>query len=160
MKKNLEYYIEDAYIESLEALGATDVIPESVESSLILATRLLYRLNIDLDEIQRVVEQARTDHYRRLRSYFHGEDIEELDATDQERLHTVVVPPHAIIVGHRIEDLDLQGLGVTVATVRRAGICGEEPDPGMLIRTGDALILRGLPDDLRQAETRLLQARA
>ncbi len=151
---------EDAYIESLEALGATDVIPESVESSLILATRLLHRLDIDLDEIQRVVEQARTDHYRRLRSYFHGEEIEEIDAADQERLHTVVVPPHAVIVGHRIEELDLEGLGVTVVTVRRAGICGEEPDPGMLVRAGDALILRGQPDDLRQAETRLFQARA
>lgn len=148
---------EEAFIERFEAAGASDVVPESVEASLILATRLLHRLDIDLDEIQRLVEQARTDHYRRLRSYFHGEELESTEAVDRFRLHTVVLNPEAATIGHRILELNLDDLGVKVVTVRRAGICGEEPDPEMVLRNGDALILQGPADQLDIAEAWLLK---
>ncbi|MEN8176559.1 MAG: monovalent cation:proton antiporter-2 (CPA2) family protein, partial [Pseudomonadota bacterium] len=137
---------DDAHLEGLQAAGATDVVPESMESSLMLATRLLHRLKVDLDEITRVVEQSRTDHYRRLRRYFHGEeemeDLSELDS-DRFRLHTVVLPPGASAVGRSVADLDMAATDAEVVTVRRAGICGEEPDPDMVLRSGDALVLQG-----------------
>jgi CPA2 family monovalent cation:H+ antiporter-2 len=147
---------DDAHLEALEEAGATDVVPESVESSLMLATRLLHSLAVDIDEIAHVVEQARTDHYRRLRGYFHGEAIEDLDELNRYRLHTVVLPPQAYAVGQPIAALALGTLGVQVVTVRRAGICGDEPDPKMVLRGGDALILQGTQDTLDAAEARLL----
>jgi CPA2 family monovalent cation:H+ antiporter-2 len=147
---------DDAHLEALEEAGATDVVPESVESSLMLATRLLHSLAVDIDEIAHVVEQARTDHYRRLRGYFHGEAIEDLDELNRYRLHTVVLPPQAYAVGQPIAALALGTLGVQVVTVRRAGICGDEPDPKMVLRGGDALILQGTQDALDAAEARLL----
>ena len=150
---------DDAHLEALEAAGATYVVPETVESSLILASRLLHSLDVDLDEIARVVEQARTDHYRRLRGYFHGEEIselEDLEDRDQFRLHTVVLPPRAYAVDLPIAALALNTLGVQVVTVRRAGICGDEPDPSMVLRNGDALVLQGSRDALDAAEARLL----
>jgi CPA2 family monovalent cation:H+ antiporter-2 len=150
---------DDTHLEALEAAGATDVVPESIEASLILATRLLNQLGVDLDEIERVVQQARTDHYRRVRCYFHGgdeiESPEQLE--DHHRLHTVVLGPEHHAVGQRIEALALDGLDVEVLTVRRAGICGDEPDPRMTLRSGDALILQGDAEHLFQAETRLLK---
>lgn len=147
---------DDAHLESLEEIGATDVVPESVESSLMLATRLLHSIGVDIDEIARVVEQARTDHYRRLRGYFHGEGLEDMDELDRYRLHTVVLPPQAYAVEQPIAALALGTLGVQVVTVRRAGICGEEPDSKMILRSGDALVLQGSQDALDAAEARLL----
>jgi monovalent cation:H+ antiporter-2, CPA2 family len=147
---------DDAHLEALEEAGATHVVPESVESSLMLATRLLHSLAVDTDEIAQVVEQARTDHYRRLRGYFHGEAIEDMDELNRYRLHTVVLPSEAYAVGQPIAALALGTLGVQVVTVRRAGICGDEPDPKMVLRGGDALILQGTQDTLDAAEARLL----
>ena len=147
---------DDAHLEALESAGATHVVPETVESSLILATRLLHSLDVDLDEIARIVEKARTDHYRRLRGYFHGEEVTEMEALDRFRLHTVVLPPQAYAIDQPIAALALGTLGVQVVTVRRAGICGDEPDARMVLRSGDALILQGSQDALDAAEARLL----
>ena len=147
---------DDAHLETLEEAGATHVVPETVESSLILASRLLQSLDVDIHEIARVVEQARTDHYRRLRGYFHGEEITDMKDLDRFRLHTVVLPPQAYAVDHPIAALALGTLGVQVVSVRRAGICGDEPDAGMVLRSGDALVLQGSQDALDAAEARLL----
>ncbi len=100
--------------------------------------------------------QARTDHYRRLRGYFHGERPEDLDELDRYRLHTVVLPRQAYAIDQPIAALTLGTLGVRVVTVRRAGICGDEPDQDMTLRAGDALILQGLPEALDAAEARVL----
>ncbi len=153
---------DDRHMEALEATGATDVVPESVEASLVLATRLLHRLGVDLDEIQRLVEQARTDHYRRVRGYFHGrEELEQAAMTDDHfRLHTLVLRPGDRAVGMAIRDLELKALGVRIVTVRRAGICGEQPDPAMRLRSSDALILQGDAEHLLSAETRVLKGPA
>lgn len=147
---------DDLHLETLEKAGATYVVPETVESSLILASRLLHSLDVDIDEIARVVEQARTDHYRRVRGYFHGEELEDLEDLDRFRLHTVVLPPRAYAVDLPIAALALNTLGVQVVTVRRAGICGDEPAPDMVLRNGDALVLQGSRDALDAAEARLL----
>ncbi len=153
---------DDTHLEELEAAGATDVVPESVEASLMLATHLLNQLGVDRDEIKRVIEQARTDHYGRVRRYFHGHDeVEGLEqAEDHFRLHTVVLTPEDRAVGRRIRDLGLDDLNVSIVTIRRAGICGEQPDPAMSLRNGDALILQGDAEHLAAAELRLLKGEA
>ncbi len=150
---------DDAHLEALEDAGASAVIPESVEASLMLATHLLNELGVDLDEIQRVVEEARTDHYRRVRGYFHGgEEIKGLAGIDDPfRLHTVVLGAQDRAVGQQIAHLGLEGLNVAVVTVRRAGICGDAPDPQMVLQPRDALILQGDAEHLTVAEVRLRQ---
>jgi len=145
------------HLELLEKAGATDVVPESVESSLMLASRLLHWLGVDTDEIARMVDEARTDHYRRLRGYFHGqEEIEDLEELDRYRQHTVVLPPEAYAVNRPIAALALRTLGVRVLTLRRGGICGDQPDPKMALQSGDALVLQGPQEALDAAEARLL----
>lgn len=153
---------DDAHLEALEDAGASAVIPESVEASLMLATHLLNELGVDLDEIQRVVEEARTDHYRRVRGYFHGgEEIKGLAGIDDPfRLHTVVLGAQDRAVGQQIAHLGLEGLNVAVVTVRRAGICGDAPDPQMVLQPRDALILQGDAEHLTVAEVRLRQGLA
>ena len=150
---------DDAHLEALEDAGASAVIPESVEASLMLATHLLNELGVDLNEIQRIVEEARTDHYRRVRGYFHGgEEIKGLaQVEDQFQLHTVVLTGQDRAVGQHIAHLGLEDLNVTIVTVRRSGICGDAPDPKMVLQPRDALILQGDAEHLAVAELRLRQ---
>ena len=79
-----------------------------------------------------------------------------MEDLDRYRLHTVVLPPQAYAVELPLSALALGTLGVKVVTVRRAGICGDEPDPSLTLRAGDALILQGAQDALDTAEARLL----
>ena len=46
--------------------------------------------------------------------------------------------------------------GTTILSVRRDGIVGRDPDPGTRFREGDVVVLWGAPEDLEQAESRLL----
>lgn len=79
-----------------------------------------------------------------------------MEDLDRFRLHTVVLPPQAYAIDQPIAALALGTLGVQVVTVRRAGICGDEPDPRMVLRSRDALILQGSQDALDAAEARIL----
>ncbi len=67
---------DDHDMESIEEAGADTVVPESLESSLIVAAITLENLNVDHEEVQRLIEKARDDHYQRLRGVIRGNDIQ------------------------------------------------------------------------------------
>jgi CPA2 family monovalent cation:H+ antiporter-2 len=151
---------DDLHLEQLESAGATDVVPDSVEASMMLANHLLRRLDVPFDEVLRLTQKARQDHYRRLRGYFHGEDLAELEHVedaDRYRLHTVVLTQGCHAEGKCIEELNLDPANVAVNALRRDGICGEEPDPAIVLQPGDALVLQGAPEHLEHAEEKLLR---
>jgi monovalent cation:H+ antiporter-2, CPA2 family len=50
-------------------------------------------------------------------------------------------------------------MGVEVTAIRRHGIRGVEPDPATKLRENDIVVLRGLPEQLAEAEERLSQNR-
>jgi len=147
----------DHHMEEFEQMGASTVVPESLESSLIVAARTLELVGIEHTEIERLIEKARSEHYAHLRGVFHGEDIEIEAEMDELQLHTVTLNERASAIGKRIHDLYLEELDVTVEAVRRGGVRGEEVDPRMILREGDTIVLQGHTEQLARAERRLLQ---
>ena len=147
---------DDAHLEELERAGASVVVPEAVEASTMLATHLLSRLGVPADDVMRLVESARANHYRRLRGLFHGERDVLVAQPDRYRLHTVVLPAESEAAGHTLAELGLMTDALTVQAVRRGCIRGEEPSPEMVVRAGDALVLQGPPEAIEAAEQRLL----
>jgi len=148
--------MDDLHLEEMESAGASRVVPESLESNLMLATHLLELLEVPEDEIRRLVEKTRLNHYHRLRGYFHGMQAETAEeaAHDAHRLHTVVIPPDCPSIDKTIGALDLGD--VRILSLRRGNIRGEDPTPDLHIRQGDALILEGRAEALEQAEDILL----
>ncbi len=149
---------DDHHLEELEAAGANDVVPESLEASMMLAAHTLGHLGVDRDEIRTLVDKSRTDHYRRLRGYFHGEAIE--DTVEDGRhlgLHTVVLTEQCCAAGQKIRELGLQAHQVQVVALRRHGISGETPDPDITLEPDDVLVLQGEPGDLQHGEEILLR---
>lgn len=146
----------DASIERLVNAGATEVIPESIESSMMLATHVLETLDVPNDQVSELIERARANHYRGLRGYFHGEAQEEEELHDEHHLHTVMLGGDAFAVGMTLHQLAMESLAVTVNAVRRGVIRGDAPDGSLVLREGDILILEGSEKNLVRAEAYLL----
>ncbi len=147
----------DASMEMLENAGATLVLPETLEASMMLSQHMLEFLGVDHEEIHTVIEAARKDHYHQLRGYFHGEDSETLEESERPRLHTVVLDPENHAVGKRIAELNLDKAAAKVAAVCRDGVRGESPETDMLLQAGDGIVLEGSAEAVEYAEE-LLQS--
>jgi CPA2 family monovalent cation:H+ antiporter-2 len=151
--------IDDLHLDELEQAGATRVVPERLESSMMLATHMLEVLDFPSAEIIEIIDQTREDHYDKLRGYFHGaeaESVEEL-VDDHYRQHTVVLSPGCRAIGKTIAEMKLDALGVRVLTLRRGNIRGDEPEPDLQLKPGDALLLQGNNEELELAEEALIR---
>ncbi len=147
----------DHHMEDFERIGASTVVPESLESSLIVAARTLELLGIDHEEVKRLIERTRTEHYAQLRGVFHGEEVGLEAEIEALQLHSVSLHERAAAIGRTLESLHLERLEVSVQALRRSGVRGEQVDPAMRLRAGDTLVLEGHPEQLARAERCLLQ---
>jgi len=151
---------DDADLDRLLAAGATEVVPEVFEGSLMLGSHALVLLGIPLARVIRRVRDARDSRYRLLRGYFHGADDMEggLEESLQVRLHSIALEADAPAVGRSLSELDLADTGVEVTAVRRRGILGDNPSGDLVLQAGDIVVLRGTVAALEAGEQRLLLA--
>jgi monovalent cation:H+ antiporter-2, CPA2 family len=149
---------DDTKLEELQAAGATEVVPETFEASLMLLSHLLLLLKLPVPRVIRTVNEIRSHRYSMLRQYFPAADAEHLDDTHafREELHSVILPPHAWAVGRSIAELAARGSRAVVSAVRRDGIVGREPSPDTLFKEGDVVVVCGTPEAVEHAETLLL----
>jgi monovalent cation:H+ antiporter-2, CPA2 family len=149
---------DDTKLEELQAAGATEVVPETFEASLMLLSHLLLLLKLPVPRVIRTVNDIRSGRYGMLRQYFRAADAEHLDDSHafREELHSVILPPHAWAVGRSIAELAARGSRAAVSAVRRDGIVGREPSPDTLFKEGDVVVVCGTPEAVEHAETLLL----
>jgi len=150
---------DDSRLDSLQAAGATEVVPEIFETSLSLVSHVLLFLKVPSREVLDLTEEIRHDRYAILRSVFRRHDARSLEDDQhalRQQLRTVVLPPGAKAVGRTIGELGMDEGKVVVTALRREGIVGRDPEPGTRLREGDVLVLWGAPEDLEQGENRLL----
>ncbi len=149
---------DDTKLEQLQAAGATEVVPETFEASLMLLSHLLLLLKLPVPRVIRTVNDIRNHRYSMLRQYFRGADAEHLDQSHafREELHSVILPPQAWAVGRSIAELAARGSRAVVSAVRRDGIVGREPSPDTLFKEGDVVVVCGTPEAVEHAETLLL----
>jgi CPA2 family monovalent cation:H+ antiporter-2 len=152
---------DDKFLEPLQAAGATEVVPGIFETSLALVSHVLLFLRVPPAEVLETTEQIRHERYAILRSVFQRRDPRapatvEDDRANEQQLYTVVLPPGAHAVNQTIRELALDRGPVKVTAIRREGITGRDPDPETRLKDGDVLVLWGRPDDVEQAESRLL----
>ena len=149
---------DESDLDKLLAAGATEVVPEIMEGSLMLGSHALVLLGVPLARVVKRVREARDSRYRLLRGYFHGaDDTTDFEDEAQERLHSIELNAGANAVGQKLGDLALERVGVAVTAVRRHGIRGDDPAADLRLQAGDVVVLRGVPEALEAAEERLLQ---
>ena len=150
---------EEADVERFAAAGAAEVVPEALESSVMLATHALALLGVPMHRVIKRLREVREQRYVLLRGFFHGasDSSDHLTDAQQPRLHTVVLAEGARAIGRDLGELKLEDAGVTVSAIRRRGIRGIEPGDETRLEGGDVVVLLGAPAALAAAEEWLLR---
>ncbi|GAB3386480.1 monovalent cation:proton antiporter family protein [Massilia agri] len=147
---------DDSDLDVLKQAGATEVVPEALESSLMLASHALVTMGVPLRRVVHRVQSARDQRYASLRGYFHGAgDVSDDLEHTYVRLHSVTLREGAAAVGRRLGELGLDEVETEVTTVRRNGK-SLEGDPETVLLAGDVLVLRGAGEAVSRAESRLV----
>jgi CPA2 family monovalent cation:H+ antiporter-2 len=148
---------DDLDLEKLLAAGATEVVPEAIEGSLMLASHALALVGVPMRRVIRIVQDQRDARYNLLRGYFHGADDDTLDEIEHERLTTVGLPMDSPWLGKQVKDLAFHAMGVRVVNLRRANGQPESVSEDTELYAGDTLVLSGKSQTLAVAEEKLLQ---
>lgn len=149
---------DDHDLQALRQAGATEVVPEAIEGSLMLASHALALVGVPMRRVIRIVQDQRDARYGLLRGYFHGADDISTDEVNAERLSSLTLTTGVHAIGKAVSQLDiLQDLDVRVVSVRRRGgkVMPMAQDP--LMEDGDTLVLSGKTEALATAEQELLK---
>ena len=149
---------DDARIEELRAAGATDVVPETFEASLMLVSHVLMLLHVPVSRVVRTLGDIRNNRYTVLRNIVRRGDARPVDETSEHReeIKSVVLPPGAWSFGRTLAEVRSRDVAVSFTGVRRHGILGREPAGDTVLRDGDIVVIYGQPEDLERAEAVLL----
>ncbi len=148
--------LDDVDLDKLRQAGATEVVPEAIEASLMLASHALALVGVPMRRVIRVVQDQRDARYKVLKGYFHGADDDSVNELEQERLRTVTLPAASRTVGKSLGDLALEAVGVQLVSLRSASGKPTPFDDQTVCRSGDTLVLSGKAPALALAEEKLL----
>ena len=143
-------------IEELRRLGADEVVPEELETSIEIFARVLRRYGVEVNRIRRLVDEVRSDHYgmfltreRSITSRI-GDALAPLG--ELVRLQTVVVDAESKAASESPASLGLRKTtGATVIAFVRNGEVTYSPDPMTTFEVGDEVLLVGDTNALEKA---------
>ncbi len=141
----------------LAKAGAAEVVPETLEASLMLASHALVLVGVPLNRVLKRIRIIRSQRYRLLRGFYRGLSDREEDDDHQPRLHSVWLGSGATAIGQTLRDLNLESFGCEVSAIRRRGIRAIEPAPETRLEEGDIVVVLGEPEMVAAAEECLLK---
>jgi CPA2 family monovalent cation:H+ antiporter-2 len=145
------------YVREMEALGdlgASIVIPEELETSVEIVSRVLASYLIPRREIEAFVSEIRSGGYEMWRRPTHqGDAMFELRQTLTDvDIMPVRVADDGAIVGQKLAESDLRRLyGITVLAIRREDELVPNPGGDEVVRAGDVLVVMGLGEEIAAA---------
>jgi len=142
---------DETHVEKLQAAGALEVVAETLEASLMIASQALLLLDVPWSRVMRRIQEQRNGKYRLMREFFEGDALSRSPGDkDAHRLRTLVVESGSPLIGSHLKDLNLDGISVTA--IVRAGERIPSPPPDSRLQEGDVLLLYGPLDKLQQIE--------
>ena len=150
--------VDDSNMEALREAGATEVVPEILEGSLMLASHALMLLGVPLHRVVKRIRLFREARYQLFKGYFHGiSDAEDESLERQQvRLHSVIISPGSYAIGRRLVDMHLESFEVHIKSIRRPNSNGMVPSDESPLAEGDVIVLLGQPTGLSNAQNALL----
>lgn len=149
---------EEGDVGRLIAAGAAEVVPEALESGIMLSTHALALLGVPMSRVIKRLRNTREQQYSVFRGAFLGSSYDDAPAmpeAEQARLHAVHLPAGAHALGRRMADIDLSSTGAGLSAVRRHGgtgvVAAEEK-----LQIGDIILLMGSESAVVAAESLLL----
>lgn len=152
--------IDERDYDTLSKAGAAEVVPESFESSIMLASHALVLIGVPVGRVLNRIRDLRGKRYRLLRGIYRGADAldaEGIADAHKACLHSVILPTGAWSVGRPLSDMRFEQVEVQVTAIRRRGIRAMDPDADTVLHAEDVIVLLGAPELLDVAEERLLK---
>ncbi|GLP96704.1 monovalent cation:proton antiporter family protein [Paraferrimonas sedimenticola] len=139
---------DDENMDLLNERGADQVVPETLEGSLMLVSQVLHQCGVPITRILKRLERERRAHYRHLHGFFSGD---AMDLT-LDHMHAIAITSGSEAVGKTLAELELERFRVEVRGVRRGRQEHEDVDKEWQCQIGDILLLVGKPRRVERAE--------
>ncbi len=146
---------DETYMEAFREAGATEVVPEVLEGSLMLASHALVILGVPLNRVVKRIRLFREERYQMFKGYFRGisDEMTEFGNSKQLTLHPVEIGANAYAHRKFLRHLDLTEFGVEIQHLRRPDMRTDIlPRPDIILMEGDVVVLLGTQEGLIAAE--------
>ena len=152
--------VDDANMERFRDAGASEVVPEVLEGSLMLASHALVLLGVPLNRVVKRIRVFREERYKMFKGFFHGiSDGDEAVERAAPRLHSVSINALAYCIGKPVKEIYF-GLCKAEITAIRRDASPVESTPDFVFKEGDVVVLLAKPHDLVLAEKILLTGKS
>lgn len=150
---------KDYHLEELYLAGASQVVPEILEGSLMLVSQVLHLSGVPMSRILKRVRKERKGHYRHMHGFFPGETTEISYGTQDklEFMHAVILTDDAYAVGNSLSTLNISKMRISLKGLRRDNNEIADPDMDSPLKVGDVVVISGKPRRVERAERYLLE---
>ena len=146
---------DESSVDKLQNAGATDVVPEVQEGSLMLASHALVLLGVPLSNVIKKIRIFRSERYKMFRGYFAGATDVDQEASSQDlpKLHSIEIKEYFSICNNKISSMSLKNFDIEIQYIRRPNMLENiEPRSDIVISAGDILVIIGTQDNLNLFE--------
>jgi len=150
----------DSNLKTFQEAGATEVVPESLEASLMLASHLLLMLGIPASRILFKIRAIHADRYQNIQGFFKGSDdplVLEDAETSRMGLDALTIPEDSFAVGRAIKEVTDPTHPIIIKVLTRGEVRFPDPDPEMIIQAGDVLVLYATPENVYRLNESILR---
>lgn len=143
---------DESNVEKLQAAGAIEVVPETLEAGLMIASQVLLLLDVPLSRVTQSIQQQRASRYQLMREFFRGAVLTpDSQNRDSYRLRSITVTERSEALGKRLGDMNLDG--ITVTALVRTGNRTPSPPADTVLQAGDVLVVYGEMENLRRLKS-------
>lgn len=150
---------DDTNLNAFQDAGATEVVPETLESSLMLASHLLLTLGVPTKKIIDKIRTIHADRYEILRGMYRGEDdltLIEHETESRRSLHSIFVPEGAKAINQPLTLIAPNEEEFYIKSLTRDGERISDPKLDTCIQTGDVIVIFATPEETSSIEELLL----
>lgn len=140
-------------IQSIYQLGANDVIPDELGSSVEIFTRVLNLFQIPNKQIEKVIEEIRINSYEKLKLlYKNASNLYDLKfGKTNIEVESFHIPENCIFQGKTLGELKLRAnYGVNVVAIKRKNHSICDIDAESTVMVDDVLTVVGEPSNLKK----------
>jgi len=150
---------DDSNLKAFQDAGATEVVPETLESSLMLASHLLLTLGVPTKKIVDKIRTIHADRYEILRGMYRGEDDHTMIEDEQESrrsLHSIFIPESATSLHQPLSSIIPNDGEFYIKSLTRNSERLIDPDLETIIQVGDVIVIFATPEETAAIEEHIL----
>ncbi|MBA0922030.1 MAG: cation:proton antiporter [Nitrosospira sp.] len=149
---------DDTYMDDIRSAGASEVVPETLEGSLMLASHALIILGVPLNRVVKRIRSFRKERYKLFKGYFSGMSDAETEAKEaQLKLHTIEIHPKSHVYSWKLIQIPFTMFNVELKYLRRPNMLEDiKPRDDIILSKGDILVVLGTMKEIDVLEKYIL----